>query len=57
MALTDICLSEGDSMIVQEELRGNIGTLTDQCITDAQVSIDIPSAGSSDSEIGFAYAS
>lgn len=29
MALLDICLTEGDSRIVQEENRGNIGTISD----------------------------
>jgi hypothetical protein len=29
MALLDICITEGDDRICQEEARGNIGTLTD----------------------------
>lgn len=57
MALLDICLSEGDSMISQEEARGNIGVITDQNIgyTDS-VSNEIPALGGT-GESGFSYAS
>lgn len=54
MALLDICLTEGDSRISQEENRGNVGVLTDVNVT-SQVSEEIPSAATG--EIGFAYAS
>lgn len=58
MALLDICLSEGDSQISQEEARGNIGVLTDVCAANTtQISEEIPSTGSSNYEVGFAYSS
>jgi hypothetical protein len=56
MALLDICLSEGDSQISQEESRGNVGVLTDEC-ANSQISVEIPSTGTSDYEVGFGYAS
>lgn len=36
MALLDICVTEGDSRIVQIESRGNTGTLTDICVKQAR---------------------
>jgi len=47
MALLDICVTEGDDSITQEESRGNIGVITDMEIdyTDSMVS-EIPSGGS-----------
>lgn len=57
MALLDICLSEGDSQISQEENRGNVGVLTDVCVANTtSVSEEVPSTGTSDYEVGFSYA-